>query len=142
MAYQPLLSNFTNCCGIYIPNTFFKNEPKTAKDLGLPEGYSDTVDRVKAYNIVNDYFESSDEEWAKRIRKYLEDLIKEWDRKKSYFLAVLNAKEKEVLEPVFLSLGWEILVPETRNPTGTTITLYIYHLLPKENKEVKSILSA
>jgi hypothetical protein len=140
MAYNPIISGFTNCCGIIIPNNFFKNEPKTAKDLGI-EGYSDEQERVTKYNAKNNLTEVSDEAWAKRIRDFLKTWCREYQGKKSYFLLTLNAKEAEVLEPVVLDLGFEILIPSTHNPTGTSFTLYVCHLLPKEKQEVKSIFS-
>lgn len=137
MAYTPTLSNFPQCCGIIVPNLFFKNEPKTAEDLNV-EGFSDAQERVTRYNTMSNLTESSDEAWVKRIREFLEKWCKDYQGKRSYFLLTLNAKEAEVLEPVVLDLGFEILVPDTHNPTGTSFTLYIYHLLSKN--EIKSIL--
>lgn len=137
MAYKPALGNFPLCCGIVIPHTFYKNNPRTAQDLGY--GNSTDAERAAArYNLNGEFNETSDEAWVKRIREFLEQWCKEYQGKKSYFLLTLNAKEAEVLEPLMLDLGFEILVPDTHNPTGTSFTLYIYHLLSKN--EVKSIL--
>ena len=64
-------------------------------------------------------------------------LVMEWV-KRSYILITLNPKELQ-LHNILLECGFQILVPETRNPNGTSITTYIYYLMV-EAKPQESIL--
>jgi len=142
MPYSIQVEQQKRCCGIYLIHTFEKNPD--------PKKLSDYTEHYKKYYGVNQAFldrwnsnEKAEtiDEYKTRVEKKLKALIKEYWLKKSYFLVHLDKLENDNLEQIFLDLGFEVLVPMTKNPTGTSIITYIYHLLPKENpKEVKSIL--
>lgn len=141
MANNVQLHGFENCCGIYILNNFFRNKPKIFGELGFTkyEGYRDQEHVDTSYNKEYGMNEPDVDQWKARIRKQIKQQTDMYLNKKSYLLAVLNKDEAE-LHDVFIEEGWEVLVPETRNPTGTSITMYIYHLLPKQVKPTESIL--
>jgi hypothetical protein len=127
-----------NCCGVYLLNNFFANEtPWTIEKWGRDE-----AERKRYYPtlIIDQAFvdksnklagRETKEEYKTRIRTGLEHAINTLKNKKSYYLAILNELEAKEIEPILLDLGFEILVPLTKNPTGSAIVLYIYHLLPR-----------
>lgn len=145
MAHKVTLTLFTNCCGIYNLNHFFQNKPylwqQNGTDFHPYAGYFSQKDVDEKYNIPQGLTEDTEDKWVSRVKKEIQQWIDAYKNKKSYFLAAMNSEESKVLEKTLLDLGFEILVPETKNPTGTAITLYIYHLLPRDSKPVKSILS-
>lgn len=145
MVNRVTLDPFTNCCGIFNLNNFFQNKPYIWKDPATSfhptYGYYSQKDVDEKYNIPQGFTEDTEEKWVKRVKREVTDWIKAYNNRKSYLLAAMNAEESKVLEETFLDLGFEVLVPETKNPTGTSITLYIYHLLPRNSEPVKSILS-
>lgn len=131
--------DFYGCCGIKILYNF---GTAPAYNLGsyrsATGNYSTTQAQLDKYN--DDNCETS-KEFAERLGGQLKALQKEWASKKSYFLAVTNQiEEQNGAGKILLDNGFEVLVPETRNPTGSLITTYIWHLLPKPAADQKSSL--
>lgn len=138
-----------NCCGVYFLHNFFPNPlPTTIQAYGSTEAerkrnyptFTITQEWVDIQNKNNG--NETPEQYKKRIRTDLEGKISGLTNKKSYYLAILNEGESKQIEDIFLEVGFEILVPLTKNPTGSAITLYIYHLLPRPvvKKVVKSVI--
>lgn len=148
------ITTIQNCCGALVLYNFFKNpDPWTKETYSNALGWSENTWNyygIKTFPQVEDYLAKKHiefgcevlDEYKIRIRNSVEQWIETYKGKRSYILITLNSKEKELgAEDVLLGLGFEVLVPQTNNPNGTNITLYIYHLLPKVQEEVKSILS-
>lgn len=148
MVNAVLNEQMKNCCGVYFLNNFFANPlPVTIETYGKTEAerkrnYGGLITQayVDEHNKINK--SETTEEYHKRIRKSLQDNISGFTNKKSYFLAILNEAESKDIESILLDVGFEILVPLTKNPTGSAITLYIYHLLPRSvvKKVVQSVI--
>lgn len=141
---------FEQCCGIKIISNLFDNIPWTFKGdgygdplqrtVGTYNGYKSQKSVDDLYNIPNKRTETM-ESYRDRIRNEVKDWQKAYLVTKSYLLLVLNRQQEQEIGDVIRELGFEVLVPETKNPTGTSITLYIYHLIPRNSEPVKSILS-
>lgn len=137
MAYEPRIAEMYDCCGIIVPYRFFKNPGYRAPGWYITNGYTKDKDEdermTKEHNVSA--CAENEEEWIERVKTYLLKQQTDWQNKKSYLLVTLNGKENKVLGDMILSIGFEVLVPMTRNPGGSEIILYIFHLLPKEEKK-------
>lgn len=141
-----ILENHPLCCGIFLLKDLSR-EPDAAvyTDEYLRRnvfGRDPTPEQREKY-IASIHCET-DEEYKTRIDKQVGDFVKSYAKKKSYLLCVLNTKEiKYGAEEILLKHGFEVVIPHTRNPTGSGITMYACHLLPKDNREpVQSIFGA
>jgi len=141
MAYSITLGTLPDCCGALVLHRFFKNtEPlrleqyteNHKKEFGINQAWIDSKNMV---NLAED-----NNGWKNRVKTALHSHIDQWKLKKSYILVTLNEKEETVIGEVFRDVGFEVLVPMTKNPSGSAIILYIYHLLPKNAAPVESIL--
>lgn len=135
------------CCGVYFLSNFFKNEdPYKISQWGATEydrkRYNPNlvIDQKYVDKFNKDNGRETKDEYHSRIRTSLINAIDSLKNKKSYYLAILNSIEVKQIGDIFLDLGFEVLVPETKNPTGSAITMYIYHLLPREKKAVTSVI--
>lgn len=109
--------------------SLLKPSIKTVQDA---QKYVDEQNKIRGHETQEQYLD--------RIKERLRHFVKEFTNKKAYFLAVLNSTERASLHEIFLDEGFEVLIDETKNPTGSTITTYVYHLLPRQKKVVKSAL--
>lgn len=143
--HKVVTEQLKNCCGIYLMNHFFKHhDPYKVSDYSTYDQKYYGVDQkfIDARNAAE--FTETDEQYQNRIRPEVQAQVSSLKNKKSYIIAVLNSEEiKSGAEEVLLDEGFEVLVPETKNPTGSSITFYICHLLPqaKDKKVVTSVLS-
>lgn len=140
--HKVTLSEAPNCCGYFIMNHFFKHRnPYSIHDWTESErkyyGYDQKW--IDARN-QQEYTETK-EAYHKRLTAEIGAFTTSYKSKKCYFIAVLNALEiTEGADQVLLDIGFEELIPNMKNPTGTNITMYVYHLLPKTKKKVESVL--
>lgn len=149
MAHIVVNEQLKNCCGIYLLHDFFPNAlPVKIEIWGRTEAERKrnyprlTIDQKYVDKYNKDQGNETPEEYKTRIRTSLEIQIMGYTNKKSYFILVLNESESKSIEDILLDLGFEILVPLTKNPTGSAITMYIYHLLPRPvvKKVVQSVI--
>jgi len=141
MAYAMQVGAVPDCCGAIVLHRLFKNtNPKVLTDWSpqeqayykIDQAYVDTWNRNHASEL------ETEEQWLNRIRSGIQAKIETYTNKRSYLLVTLNPKE-QALESILLELGFRVLVPETKNPNGSSITMYIYYLL-KEAQPQASIL--
>lgn len=148
-----------NCCGILLIDNFFKNPdpyPETPEGIYARCGGESswkahhsgewTIEKHVKHHMDLNRVQGAEtrEQYEARLTKWFDTHVPGWMYKKSYLILVLN---KEQIKDKFLTdlvarHGFEVLVPETHNPTGSSVTLYIKHLQTKkeETKEVKSVL--
>jgi hypothetical protein len=136
------VGSIVDCCGAILLYSFHKHhDPYKLSDWSEydQETYGINQKHVDAKNQSE--FTETQKEYQIRIKKEVEIQQKNYDKKKSYLIVFLNDLEiSSGAEEVLLSLGFEISIPRTKNPTGTAITQYVYHLLPKEAQKQKSVL--
>lgn len=136
--YHVRISDFIHCCGVFIIYGFdCKVIPKDFAD------YQRRLYRCGTEEDYKNYLKNIEElpEFQKRVRAELQMHMATYKNLKSYLVAITNTLEKEYgVEDILKEEGWEVLVPETRNPTGSKITMWIYHLLPREKTPVKSAI--
>lgn len=139
MANKVTVEQINRCCGAYLMHSFDRMvEPITLSRFRQIYNGSATDEQHKAW--LKDNCETL-EEHKKRIRFQVSTFQSDWKNKKAYFLAITNSKEKQAgVDEILLDLGFEVLVPTMKNPTGTDITMFIYHLLPRKKEETKSVL--
>lgn len=138
-----------NCCGIYLLHNFFKNEePVTVEYWGRTEADRKrnypaiNIDQVYVDKVNKDGGRENKEQYLERIRTKVTGFVNKLKNEKAYYLAVLNEQEAKQIEHILLDCGFEILVPLTKNPTGSSIITYICHLLPRpiKKKVVQSVI--
>ena len=140
-----ILENHPLCCGIYLLKDLTRGpDPEIYTLTYLAQrifGHTPTQERADAY--IKEMNCETDLEYKTRIDKQVGDYVKQFTNRKSYLLCVLNTKEIEFgAEEILLKHGFEVVIPHTRNPTGSGITMYACHLLPKDGREpVKSMFS-
>lgn len=129
------------CCGAILLYSFHKcRNPHKLSDYSRidREFYGYTQKMINKWNAC-EYTEVKDT-YITRIKQEVETIQKEYKSKKSYLIAFLNDEEiGNGAEEVLLDLGFDIAIPRTKNPTGTAITQYVFHLLPKP-KQHKSVI--
>jgi hypothetical protein len=136
------LEALKDCCGALLMHDFFT----TGRSLTLNTW---TESQRDYYKITQEWVDKknkeenreSTEEYRNRLDTEIKFYINCYKGKKSYILAFLNVSEIELgIEEILLDNDFEVLVPETYNPTGTRITMYIHHLQPRSKSKVTSVL--
>lgn len=136
--HKVMIQDFPRCCGAFIIHTFdTRYTPKNLKDYHSNVNPLGTQQEFETYVKKNC---ETPEEYQNRITSQVNYWIATYKDRKSYFLAITNEVEKKHgTEEILKDLGFEVVIPETRNPTGTKITTWVYHLLPKEKDKKESI---
>lgn len=129
------------CCGVRLVYGFDKRpDPVDWEKLNTP-----VVMYGKVY--IEDYERNhpteTKEGYLERVKTFLENHVKGYHDQKSYTLVALNKDQNDQLSDIIIGVGFEILIPMMRNPSGTEIILYVkYHIKkPKEIVSKKSVLA-
>lgn len=120
------LNEYPRCCGMYILHTFEKNPSKEEVEKTYQDGCkcsSCQADKKESLKAAEDM-----DKYKDRIGKSLDEYIKNYTKSKAYFLATLNGVEEGLCGKILLEKGFKVLIPMTKNPTGTEIITYIYDL--------------
>lgn len=135
---QLKIENILACCGIFgISRLQKRSNPTDFASLGpmnLGEYKAiygaETPEDFKELNKLQG--RETLEEYRERIYRFLKTKTASLKGIKAYIVMILNDGElKNLEEDKILEMGWEILVPRMKNPSGTWITMYIFYLVPK-----------
>jgi hypothetical protein len=97
------------------------NDPEKAKAL---------IDNCNKENAAE-----TKEEYETRILSFLRHKIEYHKGNQSYLLVSLNSSEIKSTEHLLFQVGFEVLIPETINPGGSKITLYVHYMKPDVKQE-------
>lgn len=129
------------CCGAYFLFDFATGGERWALTQTRQYYGRNSLTQEEADKLNDQSFRESKKDHHSRVRTSIQEHINTWTMKKSYLLAITNKLEKDQgVEEILKDLGWEVMIPETRNPTGSSITMWVYHLLPKVKEKTKSAL--
>lgn len=130
------------CCGVRLVYGFDKrpDPPDWGK---IRDGSGNLYTKEYIYSYERNYPTETKEGYLERIRIFLENHVKTYHDQKSYTLVALNKEQNDQLSDIIKGVGFEILIPMMRNPSGTEIILYVkYHIKkPKEIVSKKSVLA-
>jgi hypothetical protein len=133
---SPKIRQLEDCCGAFL--IYGLTKVPSPRDLDYyRQNYSKSsleysgIDQEYVDNWNNSNQTETTESYAERISAFLREAIRTRKGEKSYYILILNTEQKVYAESVVLSCGFEVLIPEMRNPTGTEITTYVYYLMDK-----------
>lgn len=138
LANYVVLTDIQWCCGAFMIQNLHKNPDPIVLDPDRLQ--REFYYHCKLNETIEDFAKRKDEEtqaetkeqYRARIKLSLMKEINKLFSKKSYFLLILSEKEKEDILDIVLDCGFVEVIPKTSNPSGTYITLYVRHLLPRD----------